>query len=65
MKFEDASGNNTNAMDFRSLIVQLRYWNGHLRRPAGFSFSGSTTLVLERASPAAGWIFRSDLVVQL
>ena len=29
----------------------------------GFSFSGSTSLVLERPSPAAGWIF-CFLVVQ-
>ena len=41
----------------RSLVLQLQYWNGRPRRLAGFSFSGSTTLVLERPSPAAGWIF--------
>ena len=35
-------------MDFRSVLVQLEYWNGRSRRPDGFSFSGSTTLVLER-----------------
>ena len=42
-------------LDFRSLVVQLYYWNGRLWRP-GFSFFGSTTLLLERPSPAAGWI---------
>ena len=44
-------------MDFRSLVVQLSYWNGRLRQPDGFSFSGSTILVLERPSPATRWIF--------
>ena len=28
-------------LDFHSLVVQLEYWNGRPRRPAGFSFSGS------------------------
>ena len=36
--------------------MQLQYWNGRLRRPAGLFFSGSTTLELERPSLAAGWI---------
>ena len=42
--------------DFHSLVVQLYYWNGRLQRPAGLSFSDSTTLILERPSPSAGWI---------
>ena len=33
------------------------FWNGRRRQLAGFSLSGSTTVVLERPSPAAGWIF--------
>ena len=49
---------------FSFSVVQLQYWNRCLRRPAGFWFSGSTALVLEAPSPAAGWIFHS-LVVQL
>ena len=43
-------------LDFHSLVLQL-YWNDRFPRPAGSSSSGSTTLVLERPSPAAGWIF--------
>ena len=39
-------------MDFRSLVVQVQYWNGRSRRPDGFSFSGSTTSVLERSFSA-------------
>ena len=37
-------------------IVQLQYLNGRLRRSAGSSVSGSTTLVLARPSPAAAWV---------
>ena len=44
-------------LDFRSLVGQFQYWNSRRRRPAGFSFSGNTTVVLERPSPASGWIF--------
>ena len=39
-------------MDFRSLVVQLQYWNGRSRRLDGFSFFASTIFVQERSFSA-------------